>query len=70
MSAIYVLVHRVFEAGYLSLEVEGHLKKLMTHGCDEEDTEVLMMLRHAVLFGHVKRQRGGHRNNRSMAEAA
>lgn len=66
MSAIYVLVHRVLEAGYLSLEVEGHLKKLMTHGCDDEDTEVLMLLRHAVLFGHVKRQRGVH-NDRAAA---
>jgi hypothetical protein len=44
MSAIYVLVHRVFEAGYLSLEVESHLKKLMTHGCDEEDTEVCCVM--------------------------
>jgi hypothetical protein len=25
-------------------------------GCDEEDTVVVMTLRHAVLFGHVKRQ--------------
>lgn len=69
MSAIYVLVHRVFEAGYLSLEAESHLKKLMTHGCNDEDTEVLMMLRHAVLFGHVKRQRRV-RTEVSMADAA
>ncbi len=69
MSAIYVLVHRVFEAGYLSLEAEGHLKKLMNLGCNEEDTEVLMMLRHAVLFGHVKRQRK-IRNDRRVAQAA
>jgi hypothetical protein len=70
MSAIYMLVHRVFEVGYLSLEAEGHLKRLMTHGCDEEDTEVLMMLRHAVLFGHVKRQRKMRDQQRSVAQAA
>jgi hypothetical protein len=69
MSAIYVLVHRVFEAGYLSLEAEGHLKRLMNLGCNEEDAEVLMMLRHAVLFGHVKRQRK-IRNERAVAQAA
>jgi hypothetical protein len=56
MSAIYVLVHNIFQAGYLSMESETTLKHLMIQGCDEEDAEVLMTLRHAVLFGHVKRQ--------------
>jgi hypothetical protein len=69
MSAVYILVHRVFEAGYLSLEAESHLKKLMTLGCDEEDTEVLMLLRHAVLFGHVKRQRKVNQRNKSVQVA-
>ena len=70
MSAIYLLVHRVFEAGYLSLEAESSLKNLITQSCNDEDTEILMMLRHAVLFGHVKRQRGAHRQSKRMANAA
>jgi hypothetical protein len=56
MSAIYVLVHNIFQAGYLSKESETTLKHLMVQGCDEDDTAVLITLRHAVLFGHVKRQ--------------
>lgn len=56
MSAIYLLVNKIFELGYLTCEHEYTLKNLMQQGCDEEDTQVLMTLRHAVLFGHVKRQ--------------
>jgi hypothetical protein len=56
MSAIYLLVHNIFQTGYLSAESENTLKNLLVEGCDEEDTVVVMTLRHAVLFGHVKRQ--------------
>ncbi len=56
MSAIYLLVHNSFQTGYLSAESENTLKNLLVEGCDEEDTVVVMTLRHAVLFGHVKRQ--------------
>lgn len=56
MSSIYVLVHNIFKDGYLSIEAEKALKTLMVQDHNESDVEVLMTLRHAVLFGHVKRQ--------------
>ena len=56
MSSIYILVHNIFKAGYLSTEAEKTLKTLMVQDYNEADVEVVMTLRHAVLFGHVKRQ--------------
>lgn len=56
MSSIYVLVHSIFKDGYLSTESEKALRTLMVQDHNESDVEVLMTLRHAVLFGHVKRQ--------------
>ncbi|MEB3292962.1 MAG: hypothetical protein VKJ24_07365 [Synechococcales bacterium] len=56
MSAIYVLVCKVLAAGYLSLETENQLRKLLRKGCSGDDMDALLMLKQAVVFGHVKRQ--------------
>jgi hypothetical protein len=56
MSAIYQLVHNTLEQGYISTETEGRLRQLCHISNDFDDTDALVMLRQAVLFGHVKRQ--------------
>ncbi|MGI0492748.1 MAG: hypothetical protein B0A82_09845 [Alkalinema sp. CACIAM 70d] len=56
MSAIYLLVHRVLEMGYLSKEHEGQLRNLVGQGCNGDDLEAVVMLKQALVFGHVKRQ--------------
>jgi hypothetical protein len=56
MSAIYLLVCKVLAAGYLSLEAENQLRKLLRKGCTGDDMDALLMLKQAVVFGHVKRQ--------------
>lgn len=56
MSTMYLLVHRILEAGSLSPEQEAQLRKLLKIGCSNEDMEALLMLKQALVFGHVKRQ--------------
>ncbi len=56
MSAIYLLVQKTLEMGYLSSETEGQLRQLCQISNDFDDTDALVMLRQAVVFGHVKRQ--------------
>jgi hypothetical protein len=59
MSVIYHLVHKTLELGYLSTETEGQLRQLCQISNDLDDTDALVVLRQAVVFGHVKRQTEG-----------
>lgn len=56
MSSIYLLVHKTFEAGYLSLETETQLQTLLSTGSDLDDMDLMMLLKQAIAFGHVRRQ--------------
>jgi hypothetical protein len=56
MSAIYGLVQKTLEMGYLSVETEQQLQSIVGVGCSIDDSELLMMLKQAIAFGHVKRQ--------------
>jgi hypothetical protein len=51
-----MLVQKSFEIGYLSIETEQELQRLVSLGCSAEDLDLLMVLNQAIVFGHVKRQ--------------
>lgn len=56
MSTISKIVHKVLEAGYLTVETEEQLRQLFALGYDLTDIEALTRLQHAALSGRVKQQ--------------
>jgi hypothetical protein len=63
MSATYLLVQKTLELGYLSLEAETQLKALVSDSKHFDDADVLMVLKQAIAFGHVKRQASELKSN-------
>jgi hypothetical protein len=56
MSSIYTLIQKTLELGYLSIETENQLQRLLNVPCDRADLDDVVMLKQAIAFGHVKRQ--------------
>jgi hypothetical protein len=56
MSSIYHTVVKILETGVLSTDDEIRLKFLLKgeHTC--QDSDALAILKHAIIFGHVKRK--------------
>jgi hypothetical protein len=59
MSAIYTLIQRTLETGYLSIEAENQLHCLYDTCSNNDDLDDFVMLQQAIAFGHVKRQATG-----------
>lgn len=57
MGAIYELVRQTLESGYLTLEVEAKLRKLLqTTKYSQEDFDAFIRLQNAVIDGLVKQE--------------
>ena len=56
MSSIYTIVIKILEVGILSCDDEIRLKILLKSEYTYQDSDALTMLKHAIVFGHVKRQ--------------
>ncbi len=57
MSSIYSIIVKVLEVGILSIDDETQLKVLLKSEYTYQDSDALMVLKHAIVFGHVKRQK-------------
>jgi hypothetical protein len=56
MSRIREIVHKVLQAGYLTVEAEERLRELLAVQYDLEDIEALTQLQEATTYGWVKQQ--------------
>ncbi len=56
MSSIYRTVVKILEVGVLSTDDEVRLKILLKGEYTCQDSDALATLKHAIIFGHVKRQ--------------
>jgi hypothetical protein len=56
MTRIRDIVQQVLAVGYLSVEAENKLRKLLTRPYDKEDFTAFMILQKAAMMGRVKQE--------------
>lgn len=56
MTRIRDVVKVALAKGYLSLEAEESLRKMLANPYDQEDFQAFMMLQEAAMMGQVKQQ--------------
>jgi hypothetical protein len=56
MSTIREIVHKVLQAGYLTVEAEEQMRQLFAIQYDLDDIEALTQLQYATTSGRVKQQ--------------
>lgn len=56
MLSIYSLIYEILAVGYISDRSKARLKGLVADDLTPETDELLLLLRQAIAFGHVKCQ--------------